>query len=78
VIGMLNSFTSFDLVYVMTGGGPGRATELLVTYIYKLGFVQTKFDYAAAVTVFFFALLIVVAWAANRLSGGNAGAVEAG
>jgi ABC-type sugar transport system permease subunit len=73
---MLNSFTSFDLVYVMTGGGPGRATELLVTYIYKLGFVQTKFDYAAAVTVVFFALLIVVAWAANRASGGNAGAVE--
>ena len=76
VIGMLNSFTSFDLVYVMTGGGPGRATEILVTYIYKLGFVQTKFDYAAAVTVVFFALLIVVAWAANRASGGNAGAVE--
>ena len=59
---MLNSFTSFDLVYVMTGGGPARATELLVTYIYKLSFVQTKFDYAAAVTVFFFVLLIVVAW----------------
>jgi len=76
VIGMLNSFTSFDLVYVMTGGGPGRATEILVTYIYKLGFVQTKFDYAAAVTVVFFVLLIVVAWAANRASGGNAGAVE--
>jgi multiple sugar transport system permease protein len=77
VIGMLNSFTSFDLVYVMTGGGPARATELLVTYIYKLSFVQTKFDYAAAVTVFLFVLLIVVAWGANRLSGGNAGAVEA-
>jgi ABC-type sugar transport system permease subunit len=76
VIGMLNSVTSFDLVYVMTGGGPGRATELLVTYIYKLGFSQTRFDYAAAVTVVFFALLIVVTWAANRLSGGNAGAVE--
>jgi len=77
VIGMLNSVTSFDLVYVMTGGGPGRATEILVTYIYKLGFAQTKFDYAAAVTIVFFVLLIVVAWAANRLSGGNAGAVEA-
>ena len=77
VIGMLNSFTSFDLVYVMTGGGPARATELLVTHIYKLSFMQTKFDYAAAVTVFFFVLLIVVAWGANRLSGGNAGAVEA-
>jgi multiple sugar transport system permease protein len=76
VIGMLNSVTSFDLVYVMTGGGPGRATEILVTYIYKLGFVQTRFDYAAAVTIVFFTLLIIIAWAANRLSGGNAGAVE--
>ena len=76
VIGMLNSVTSFDLVYVMTGGGPGRATEILVTYIYKLGFVQTKFDYAAAVTVVFFTLLIATTWAANRLSGGDAGAAE--
>jgi multiple sugar transport system permease protein len=76
VIGMLNSITSFDLIYVMTGGGPGRATEILVTYIYKLGFVQTKFDDAAAVTIVFFALLISVAWAANRLTGGDAGAVE--
>jgi ABC-type sugar transport system permease subunit len=76
VIGMLNSITSFDLVYVMTGGGPGRATEILVTYIYKLGFVQTKFDDAAAVTVVFFLLLLTTAWAANRLAGGNAGAAE--
>jgi multiple sugar transport system permease protein len=76
VIGMLNSITSFDLVYVMTGGGPGRATEILVTYIYKLGFVQTKFDDAAAVTVVFFVLLISIAWAANRLTGGEAGAAE--
>ena len=76
VVGMLNSITSFDLVYVMTGGGPGRATEILVTYIYKLGFVQTKFDDAAAVTVIFFVLLIATAWGTNRLAGGNAGAAE--
>jgi multiple sugar transport system permease protein len=78
VVGMLNSVTSFDLVYVMTAGGPGRATEILVTYIYKLGFTQTRFDYAAAVTVVFFLLLLAVTWTANRLSGGNAGAVEQG
>jgi ABC-type sugar transport system permease subunit len=76
VIGMLNSITSFDLVYVMTGGGPGRATEILVTYIYKLGFVQTKFDDAAAVTMVFFVLLLATTWAANRLAGGNIGAAE--
>ena len=76
VIGMLNSVTSFDLIYVMTGGGPGRATEILITYIYKLGFNQTRFDYAAAVTVTFFILLLGITYLANRLSGGNAGAVE--
>jgi ABC-type sugar transport system permease subunit len=76
VIGMLNSVTSFDLIYVMTGGGPGRATEILITYIYKLGFNQTRFDYAAAVTVTFFILLLGVTYLANRFSGGNAGAVE--
>jgi multiple sugar transport system permease protein len=76
VIGMLNSVTSFDLVYVMTAGGPGRATEILITYIYKLAFTQTRFDYAAALTVTFFVLLLGVTWTANRLSGGNAGAVE--
>jgi len=76
VIGMLNSVTSFDLIYVMTSGGPGRATEILITYIYKLGFNETRFDYAAAVTVTFFILLLGITYLANRLSGGNAGAVE--
>ncbi len=76
VVGILNSFTSFDLVYIMTNGGPGHATELLITYIYKSGFGQTKFDYAAALTVVQFALLLVLTYLANRAAGGNAGAIE--
>lgn len=76
VIGLLNSFTSFDLVYIMTNGGPGHATELLITYIYKAGFGQTKFDYAAAITVVQFGLLLLLTVLANWAAGGNAGAVE--
>ncbi len=76
VIGLLNSMTAFDLVYVMTGGGPGNATELLITYIYRMGFGQTKFDYAAAITVVQFALLLLLTVLANRAAGGNAGAVD--
>lgn len=76
VVGILNSFTSFDLVYVMTNGGPGHATELLITYIYKAGFGQTRFDYAAALTVVQFLLLIVLTVIANRLAGGNAGSLD--
>jgi ABC-type sugar transport system permease subunit len=76
VVGILNSFSSFDLVYIMTGGGPGHATELLITHIYKSAFVQSKFDYAAALTVVQFVLLLVLTVAANKAAGGNAGAVE--
>jgi multiple sugar transport system permease protein len=49
----------------------------LITYSYKLGFVETKFDMAASVTVVLFVLLVAIAGLADRLSGGNAGAVAA-
>jgi ABC-type sugar transport system permease subunit len=76
VVGILNSFTSFDLVYIMTNGGPGHATELLITLIYKSGFGQTKFDYAAALTVVQFALLLALTFFANRAAGGNVGSLQ--
>ncbi len=77
MIGIINSFTSFDLIYVMTGGGPNYATEVLITYIYRVAFVLSKFDYAAALTVVLFLFLLVLTWLANRLAGGEAGAVDA-
>ena len=78
VLGIINSFTSFDLVYVMTRGGPNYATELLVTYIYRAAFTLTRFDYAAALTVVLFLFLLALTGLANALSGGEAGAAEAG
>jgi multiple sugar transport system permease protein len=77
VLGIINSFTSFDLIYVMTRGGPNYATELLITYIYRAAFALTRFDYAAALTVVLFLFLLALTWLANRVSGGEAGAVEA-
>jgi multiple sugar transport system permease protein len=77
MIGIINSFTSFDLIYVMTGGGPNHATEVLITYIYRSAFVLSKFDYAAALTVVLFVFLLALTWAANRVTGGEAGAVDA-
>jgi multiple sugar transport system permease protein len=77
VLGIISSFTSFDLIYVMTRGGPNYATELLITYIYRVAFGLSKLDYAAALTVVLFLFLLVLTWLANRASGGEAGAVEA-
>jgi ABC-type sugar transport system permease subunit len=78
VIGIINSFTNFDLIFVMTQGGPAHATDLLITYIYNVAFKLSKFDYAAAVTVVNFLFFLLLAFLANKMSGGEAGAVDLG
>ncbi|HAL62628.1 MAG TPA: sugar ABC transporter permease [Chloroflexi bacterium] len=51
IIRSLEAFKIFDLVFIMTGGGPGTATESLSLYIYRLGFVYGQLSYAAAMAV---------------------------
>jgi len=76
IVGIINSFTVFDIIYVMTDGGPGHATEILVTNIYKNAFTFNRMGYAAAMTVFMFLFLLLVTWYSNRVSGGEAGGVN--
>ena len=76
IVGIINSFTVFDIIYVMTDGGPGHATEILVTNIYKNAFTFNRMGYAAAMTVFMFLFLLLVTWYSNRVSGGEAGGVH--
>lgn len=51
VIRALECFKIFDLVYIMTGGGPGVSTETLSLYIYRVAFKYGQLSYAAAVAV---------------------------
>jgi len=60
VIGMLNSVTSFDLVYVMTGGGPANATQLFATYAYQLGVGTGLLSQGAAISLAIFPILLLV------------------
>jgi multiple sugar transport system permease protein len=53
------NFRSFDLVFLMTGGGPMNSTEILSTYIYHHAFRTLDFGYASATALFM--LLIMVA-----------------
>ena len=57
-------------------GGPGSATEILITNIYKNAFTFNNIGFAAAMTVFMFVFLLIVTWYSNRLSGGEAGGVD--
>ena len=60
ILGFVLTFKVFDLVYVMTGGGPVDATEVLSTYSYKLSFQTFHFgEGAAAANVLFICLFIV-------------------
>ena len=55
----LTAFTSYDLVYAMTGGGPGTATTLLSFQIWKESF--SMYDFGAGSAVAFIVVLISAA-----------------
>mgnify|MGYP002791412110 CR=1 FL=1 len=61
VLGFVLTFKVFDLVYVMTGGGPVDSTEVLSTYSYKLSFQLFHFGKGAAVANVLFVCLFLVA-----------------
>ena len=61
ILGFVLTFKVFDLVYVMTGGGPVDATEVLSTYSYKLSFQLFHFGEGAAVANVLFVCLLMVA-----------------
>lgn len=61
ILGFVLTFKVFDLVYVMTGGGPVDATEVLSTYSYKLSFQLFHFGEGAAVANVLFVCLLLVA-----------------
>lgn len=50
----------FDKIYVLTGGGPGTATETLTYHIYKVGFKFLKMGYGAALSLFVLFGMIVI------------------
>jgi raffinose/stachyose/melibiose transport system permease protein len=60
-VSIIGSLKYFDLVYVMTGGGPGTATELMATLMYKTSFVRQNFGYGAAVACGMFLLITIIA-----------------
>lgn len=47
----LDAFRVFDLIYVLTGGGPGGTTESISLYAYKVMFAQTRFGYGSAMVL---------------------------
>jgi multiple sugar transport system permease protein len=60
MLGFIYTFKVFDLVYVMTGGGPVNSTQMMSTYSYKLSFELFKYSDGAAVANILFVILLIV------------------
>ncbi len=60
VLCIIQSFQVFDLVNIMTQGGPGRSTNVLVFRIYQEGFQKLQFGYASAMAYFLFLIVLIV------------------
>jgi len=60
MLGLIYTFKVFDLIFVMTGGGPVNATEVLSTISYRLSFNIFNFGQGAAVANILFLILLLV------------------
>jgi len=60
ILGFIYTFKVYDLVYVMTSGGPVNSTQMLSTYSYKLSFEMFKYSKGAAVANILFVILFFV------------------
>ena len=59
ILNVIYSLHVFDLIYVMTGGGPGFATTVLVQYIYQQAFQESQMGYASAIGVVLYLMLLI-------------------
>lgn len=60
VIETIGAFQVFDTIYVMTGGGPARASYALVMYLYDASFTNFNMGYASAIGIVLFLLVLII------------------
>ena len=56
----IDTFRVFDKMYVLTGGGPGNATETITYYIYRYGFRYFQTGYAAAASIIMVIMVLIL------------------
>jgi multiple sugar transport system permease protein len=62
VFSVIQTFSDFQLIYVLTGGGPANSTHLIATYAYQIGVATGLLGEGAAISLFMLPVLFVVVW----------------
>ena len=60
VMMIISCFKIYDVVAIMTDGGPGRATKMLVTYIYDEAFVKVRYGQASAISMVLLVIVLLI------------------
>ena len=68
VLAIVGSLKYFDLIYVMTGGGPNGASEVMASYMYKLAFSTSNFGYGSAIGFLLLLITLIVTLVINKLT----------
>lgn len=68
VLNIIYSFEVFDLVFVLTNGGPGYATTVLTVFIYNSAFQTQRVGYASAIGIVFMAIIMTITLIQWRIS----------
>ncbi len=71
ILSLIGSLKYFDLVFVMTGGGPGYATDLMATYMYSTSFKYFKMGYGSTIAAGMFILITTIAVLVRRVLSGK-------
>ena len=66
VFSVIQTFSDFQLIYVLTGGGPANSTHLIATYAYQIGVNSGLLGEGAALSLFMFPVLAAVVWVQLR------------
>jgi raffinose/stachyose/melibiose transport system permease protein len=67
-ITVIGSLQIFDIVWILTGGGPGESSETIAVYLYTKGVEATDYGYASAIAVVLFAFCFVFALLYQRFA----------
>lgn len=68
MLAVIGSLRYFDLIFVMTGGGPDGASEVMATYMYKTVFASFSLGYGSTVAAAMFLIVMLIATLGLRLT----------
>jgi raffinose/stachyose/melibiose transport system permease protein len=68
VLAVVGSLKYFDLIYVMTDGGPNGASEVIASYMYHKAFRSFNFGYGSTIAFFLLLICVVVTWLIRKFT----------